>query len=202
MRQPYGGIWLHYYSKEFKYSPYIHVFLAALSLIIFYGLSFIPFLDSLKLSVFKTFTIFAFLEIIFDLFVWKLFCKLKWIPVLDYSGTYKGTMRSVSKDGEEKEHSVDMNIKQTWSKMKITFRSEKVSSISFSASIIVSEFENDNPHLWYNYFTDGKNNGKKRISAHYGTSKLEFSKDKSSVSATYFTEQSRDSSGAFTLHKV
>lgn len=206
MRQPIGGSWLHFYSKDFPHSSRIHFVIAVISIAVFYlSYTFFPqikFLKSIHISPAIALTIFGLLVIFFDRYVWKVLCWSKNIPVVDYSGTYEGSMVAIDKDGVETHHPVAIEIKQTWSKMQIIFKSGSAESVSISSSLIKSKVENENPFVWYNYFNEGYNDNGQRMGAHYGTTKLKFSTDKKNVEANYFTEQDRDSHGRFKLTRV
>ena len=120
----------------------------------------------------------------------------------DYSGCYKGNMAGVDNQGNDTTFPVEIGIKQTWSKMQVVFKSGRADSISISSSILKNKIEGAMPVIWYNYFNEGYNENGERMGAHYGTTNLKFSKDKTQVDVTYFTDQNRDSEGKFILYKI
>jgi len=193
-------LWLHSYSREFSYIPYIYAVLAGLAIWLYLLAS--SFLDSVVLPVdiprSPTFTLafFGVLVFLFDRFLWKILCNLPWIKVVDYSGVYIGSINS-SKNGESFETSLTIN--QTWSKILVTFESGDAVSDSFSASLVAMKQPRKTPRLWYNYYTEGTYDGVNRVSAHYGTTELRFYNRTKTVKGRYFTEESRDSAGAFDL---
>jgi len=197
---------LHYYSKDFQHTSRIHFFLAIFSLATFYGLNTcfpkVQFLQSIQLRPAIALTIFGCFVFVFDRYLWKAICWLKLVAVEDYSGCYKGDMGGVDSEGNATTFPIEIEIKQTWSKMQVVFKSGLAESVSISSSILKSKIEGAMPIIWYTYFNEGYNQDGVRMGAHYGTTNLKFLKNKTQVHATYFTDQNRDSQGQFTLCRL
>ena len=193
---------MHSYSKNFPYAHYIYVVLAIIAVAIYYFVSKLDFVENVTISPAITFTIFGALVLLFEHFLWRIFCFIPAIHLVNYSGTYEGTMTSFDEDGQKSLHGATITVKQRWSKMIVVFKSGAASSKSFSASVIGNRQGINDRELWYNYFTEGKNEGGQTMIAHYGTTKLSFSEDKKVLSGNYYTEQDRNSYGVFNLRKT
>ena len=131
---------------------------------------------------------------IYDLWAWK-WRFVRWthdIPIL--APAYKGTLSSSYKDG--KEYKGVLTIKQTFTKMSISFKSNESSSVSIVADIIDNH---DMKQLIYTYQNDPKANIQERSPIHHGTAILNVD-NVEKIEGNYFTE--RGSHGYMTFSAV
>jgi hypothetical protein len=140
---------------------------------------------------FALLTVFGFLELVFDRWVWRILCFIPGLHVYNFAGTYEGNIWGEG----ERQFQATIIVKQTWSRIEIDFISGAASSKSFSASVIKDRLANGLVELIYNYFAPGTHQGEERVGAHYGTAMLRRVDCGKKLEGEYYTEQRRDSYG-------
>lgn len=188
---------MHSYSTNFNHSAQIYVLLAFLSLCIYGGLSQLP-IPFIHITPLVTMTIFGVAVFLFEHSAWRVLCFIKPLHVDNFSGVYSGVVHA----GDGSTYKATYRIKQTWSRISISFESGGASSKSFAAATIKSRLSEDEVELIYSYFTQAKKEaGLTVLPAHYGTAMLKLDADGTQMIGDYFTEQDRNTSGAVTVSR-
>lgn len=171
--------------------------LAIVSLCIYGGLSQLP-IPFIDITPLVTMTIFGVVVFLFEHSAWRVLCFIKPLHVDNFSGNYVGVVHA----GDGSAYEATYRIKQTWSRISISFASGGASSKSFAAAIIKSRLSEDEVELIYNYFTQAKREaGAIVLPAHYGTAMLKLDANGTQMVGDYFTEQDRNTSGAVTVSR-
>lgn len=176
----------------------MHVALAAVAIGLYWLLSNLAIVEKLRSGPFLTLTLFGILEFCFNNWLWKCLCQIKELRLVDFSGSYAGTLIS----GDNSNYQSQITITQTWEKIEVDFESGEAKSRSFSAAIINDRLKKGEVELVYNYFTPGRNDGQNRLDAHYGTALIYVRNKGQELVGEYFTEQSRNSHGKLHFTRV
>jgi len=190
---------MHSYGRDYRYSPYIHVGLAALA----YGLYLLILQGfgsgiAVHIGPIGTLSIFGLLEFLFSRWGWRLLCLIPGVHIYTFGGTYQGNITA----GDGTSFPVTLTIKQNWSQISVDFLSGNATSRSFSASVVKDRLAKGNVELIYNYFAPGTHEGEERVGAHHGTTMLKRSSKGRKLSGEYYTERKRDSFGRIELRRV
>ncbi len=147
-------------------------------------------LVSLFLSFFITFElIFG----IFDKLLWKFSFFNKIIKCPNISGKWKGTIDN----HEFPKVNVDVEIKQSWTKISIKLQSKNAKSKTKALTFYVDD--SDNPEIYYVYFNESTT---KKLTSHGGTGILTFLKDENRLVGNYYTDKHRENYGDIFLEKI
>lgn len=166
---------------------------------------------SLWLSQFGTFTnmsitapsgmvVFLGVFLLFDTFVWKwrVLYQLGIIQVPNVSGTWNGLLDSSLDD---KEYEVVLTITQTYSKIRLRLDTATSSSKSHMATL--EKVDDSRFTLRWEYFAEPLTPVNGSQFRHYGVTMTLINGNKgnfkNSMSATYYTEMDRDTSGTIEL---
>ena len=147
-------------------------------------------LVSLVLSYFITF------ELIFEIFdklLWKFSVFNKFIKCPNISGKWKGTIDN----HEFPKVNVDVEIKQSWTKISIKLQSKNAKSKTKALTFFVED--SDNPEICYVYFNESTT---KKLTSHGGTGILTFLKDENRLVGYYYTDKHRENNGDIILEKI
>lgn len=147
-------------------------------------------LASLTLSFFISF------ELIFEIFdkwLWKFpfFNKITKCP--NISGKWKGTVDNP----KFPEVNVDVEIKQSWTKIIINLRTENAKSKTKALTFYAED--SNNPEICYVYFNESTT---KKLTSHGGTGILTFFKDRNMLVGHYYTDKHRENYGDIILKKI
>lgn len=130
---------------------------------------------------------------IFDKWLWKFSFLNKLINYPNISGKWEGTIDN---------HifpkvNVNVEIKQSWTKIIINLRTEnaksKTKALTFHAE------DSNNPEIYYVYFNESST---KKLSHHGGTGVLTFRKDENILEGYYYTDKHRGNHGDIVLKKI
>lgn len=146
--------------------------------------------------------VFGLLFIVFDKFIWKWpwLYNLGVVKIPNLNGYWDASMAS-SATGKQIEAKVF--VYQTYSKIRIRLETEKSESISQMAALEMADPTLFN--LRYEYSAEYQRDENAEILRHYGVTSLKLKSDShdfsSKHSATYYTEQGRDSHGTITIKR-
>jgi hypothetical protein len=147
--------------------------------------------------------IFGLVFLLFDHFVWRwsILYKLGLVKIPNLNGTWDALITSSVSTGECIDAKI--NIHQTYSKIRIRLETDKSHSFSQMAA-----FEMVDPtyfNLRYEYSAEYQRDHNAEILRHYGVTCLRLKSENhffsTQQSATYYTEQGRDSYGTITVTK-
>lgn len=136
-------------------------------------------------------TISVIINILFDKLLWKckVFKRIHNIPNLNggWSGKY---ISSYTNDiGENVKGMTEINIKQTWSKIKIESYGDKSESHSIIAGLL---FNGTNGiELRYEYFNKSNKHVIKTMNKHYGLNALTYNETLDKLQGEYYTDKDR-----------
>lgn len=191
---------MHFYSKEFKGTKYIHVLLAVISAAISYFVnSHLDHLDLRIVGAISFFSVFALLELLFEKYAWRLLTYFPSLGIIDFSGVWKGSLQLGI---NETQYPAEINIRQTWSRILISFEGDDASGRSFSAAVNIDRLGEGEIELVYNYYARSKLTKPRNHFDHYGTAMLRMNGSDKRISGEYFTEKSRNSFGTMSLELV
>tara|TARA_R110002049_G_scaffold49267_2_gene141145 strand:+ start:3153 stop:3755 length:603 start_codon:yes stop_codon:yes gene_type:complete len=146
--------------------------------------------------------VFGLLFIVFDKFIWKWpwLYNLGVVKIPNLNGYWDASMAS-SATGNQIDAQVF--VYQTYSKIRIRLETEKSESISQMAALEMADPTLFN--LRYEYSAEYQRDENADILRHYGVTSLKLKSDNhefsSEHSATYYTEQGRDSHGTITIKR-
>jgi hypothetical protein len=138
---------------------------------------------------------------IFEKWLWK--CRLVRsvgiVQVPNLSGKWNGILRS-SDDNYKTDHSISLDIQQTWTHLLVTLRTEKSISYSIIGAILVG---NGKPAmLSYDYLNEPlPDSTPDTMHMHRGMAHLALMED-GSLDGDYFTGRSRNTSGRMQLKRA
>lgn len=141
---------------------------------------------------------YGLLFVIFDKWAWKIFERIGFLRTPNLNGKWTGESRS-SFDEFLSGITANMEIFQTWTKIKIILTTEKSSSMSEMASITVSAPEGC--YLIYQYINVPKPEAGKTMSIHRGTASLFFVKKDDSFTGDYYSGRDRQNYGSLNVKR-
>lgn len=190
---------MHYYSKDFRYTKYIHLIIAAIAAFISFHINgvLIKF-DQRIVGSISFFSVFAILEILFEKYAWKLLTFIPIFAIKDFNGAWLGSLYI---GRIEEKYDARIDIRQNWSKISVSFDGKDASGRSFSASIFADRLGDGKAELSYIYYARSKNLEQRNYFDHYGSAILSFGEDNNILSGEYFTEKSRNSFGRMELRR-
>lgn len=133
----------------------------------------------------------------FDKVLWKMKLISYFIKIPNMNGKYVGILNS-SFDEFKKDYNASVNVKQTWTEIIITLKTETSESNSHSATII---FKNEKIYLLYSYLNEPKNDSNNSMYIHYGTCTHVYDKEENTFNAEYYSDGSRKTYGRIFLKK-
>jgi hypothetical protein len=184
---------MHRYSTPGHIHQYVYPALFFVAYLIYFAAH--NFLGAVgqNITPFVVFSLFGALVWVFENFAWRLLCRIRQLKIADFSGVYEGEI--VAGD-ERKRSTATITITQTWTTIKVAFKSGDASSRSISAGVLFDRLGFDEIELAYNYFGQGGD-----VPAHYGTAMVRLQPDRG-LDGAYFTEQKRDSFGSIAVRRV
>jgi hypothetical protein len=142
------------------------------------------------------FTIYGFFWTIFDKWVWRLFSQIGMLDVPNLNGEWSGTLKT-SYNKFENDILIKVFIKQSWSNISITLRTEKSSSRSITATIVTK----NGCFLTYDYVNEPKGHAQSTMTMHRGTASLELI-SKNELRGQYYTSRDRQNHGEIFLDRI
>lgn len=194
---------MHEYNVNGTQKRYIYYYLSVVSIglssLIPLGLRFITDTTGMALSItISSAAIFSFLYFAFNRLLWKI--PLLGIP--DFTGDWKCEGFSYKYDDTvEQTWSGIVHIQQTWDKILVTLETENSKSASVSLSANIENLPGHGFRLKYLYSNEPMP-GNKELHSHYGHCNILFSKDRSTGTGKYFTNEERKTYGTMNLTKV
>lgn len=141
---------------------------------------------------------YGLLFIIFDKWGWKRFKKTCLVNTPDLSGEWRGHLKS-SFDSHSSEIKATLKIFQSWTIIKIVLETEKSSSHSETASIVIDAPEGK--YLSYQYINEPKSGAVKTMSMHRGTVRLIFNEKENTLSGEYYSGRDRQNFGSLSFKR-
>lgn len=144
-------------------------------------------------------TITTLLVIFFVTFAWRWRLFHGWlVPFPNLNGKWVGKLKS-SYRGTLISRKVEVQIKQTFLYVVVSFTSKESKSNNFCASFNIDKNRNIK-QLIYSYFNEPDSNIRDRSPLHYGTTKFDISEDNMSMSGEYWT--TRCTHGSIKLDRI
>lgn len=142
---------------------------------------------------------FGALMFVYDKWLWKKSCfGVRLSPVPDYSGTWKGVIKSCHNGGIEIE--CTLTIKQTWSEIVCKLTTDSSCSYSTAASICTKEGLNEG--LVWRYINTPRNDCRPDMQMHHGVTKAKMN-IKGELECDYYNcSRERNTCGTITFHRV
>jgi|WetSurMetagenome_2_1015567.scaffolds.fasta_scaffold384667_1 hypothetical protein len=188
---------MHDYSINISERKNIYFILAGISIGIMYiirnTVCFIPWYIESP-SPFLLFGIFSFL---FDKILWKIQPFKYFIKTPNMNGEYNGILKS-SYDNFNNEYKVTVIVKQSWTNILITLKTDTSESNSQSASII---FMNEKICLFYSYLNKPEIDSVDSMHIHFGTCTHVYNEKENTFNAEYYTSRDRKTFGIINLNK-
>ena len=144
--------------------------------------------------------VFAILHLMFDRLFWRILSYLRVgvVRAPNLNGKWRGYLKS-SHDEFQKQHRIEVQISQTWSKISIRLKTSKSASVSHAASFILRD--NLQPRLVYTYQNDPKYHSVGPLQIHKGTAEFVV-KSQSRLTGNYYTDPGREGNyGTIELQK-
>lgn len=160
--------------------------------------SYLSHLDLKIVGAISFFTVFALLELLFETYLWRILTIIPVFGIVDFSGDWSGSLQ-VGQD--EQDYPASIKIRQSWSRLLVSFEGEDASGKSFSAAINHDRLGEGEIELTYNYYARSKLTKPRNHFDHYGTAMLRMNGNHNQVEGEYFTEKSRNSFGTMTLER-
>ncbi len=193
---------MHPYSINSKERSVVPLFLAVLAII----LSYLLHLFSDK--VFKipwwieapsVIGFYGILYNLFDKYFWKykMFSKLGLVKTPVICGVWSGNSKS-SANYENGNKVVKVEIRQSWTSIKIFLETDTSESLSFEASIVIDQF--NTPRLYYQYQNNPKDSAPGTMHTHFGSVHASI-KDSKTIEAEYYSGRDRNNTGTFLINK-
>ena len=140
-------------------------------------------------------SVFGFVKVLFDKFIWRLLAWFKWIDIPNLNGKWKGHYKS-SKDNSTIEIQLECTIRQTWTKIGVFFRNDaRAHSKSLMACMVLEA----TPILRYEYINFPR---EQDVAIHTGTCKLEYDRKKKTLIGEYYNDRHNGHSGTIHLTKL
>jgi hypothetical protein len=136
---------------------------------------------------------FAIFYLLFDKYVWKLFSNNNfWFETPNISGEYEGELLS-SRDDKQTPTIIEIKIKQTLTKIKISLHTKQSTSKSEMAALLVDE--PDGPLLIYEFINDHRKVADPNLTIHRGLTRLTYNKKDKTLIGIYYTSPERKNYG-------
>lgn len=189
---------MHDYSINNNERVIIYFFCALISVCIMYLISNLVENIPWYLESPSPFFIYGIIVYFFDKYLWnKNFFKIL-IKTPDMNGEYAGMLKS-SYDDFNKEYPVNIVVKQTWTKIIISLKTDTSESNSKGASIV---FENEKIYLFYYYLNKPNFDSVDSMQIHFGTCTHVFDDKTNCFNAEYYSSRGRKNHGTITLTKI
>jgi hypothetical protein len=195
---------MHHYGTDSNERKYIPLLLAGLAIATALGFS--RFLLWVHLTVPwwldapSTMGFYGLFYVWFDKKLWRIGLLrrlgLVKVPILD--GHWQGVVRS-SYDNHSREHQVEVQVKQTWT--RISIRLESGSSRSHTTLAHIDIFSPEGIVLSYQYQNDPAPGAVDTMQIHHGTARLRVI-DENTLEGDYYSGRGRQNYGSITLRKV
>lgn len=188
---------MHPYSIDTEERKNILLFLAVISIV--FSWSFYKILGYYQFSLPwwvespSVLFFYGLLFVIFDKWLWQYLRKINFVKTPNLNGEWAGNLKS-SFDSHSAEVKATLKIFQTWTKIKILLTTDRSSSHSESASIVIDAPEGK--YLSYQYINDPKSNAVETMSIHRGTVRLIFDEKKNALEGEYYSGRGRQNFGS------
>ena len=142
---------------------------------------------------------FAIYYQLFDKYIWKWFSNCNfWFETPNISGEYEGVLLS-SRDDKQTPTKIEIKIKQTLTKIKISLHTSQSTSKSEMAALIVDE--PDGPLLIYEFINDHRKVADPNLTIHRGLTRLTLNKEEKTLTGIYYTSPERKNYGEIRVTK-
>jgi hypothetical protein len=196
---------MHIYSSDGEERRVVPFVLAAASIGVALGLrslvARLGYAAEVNVSILSSFGIYGMLHLVFDRYAWRwrVVRLLGGSTVPDLEGRWKGTLKS-SHSGLTREHEVELEIVQTWSKINILLESQ--TSRSESQMAVIKTSAPTRHEVVWEYVARSKNAGQGDSFLHFGVTRLAVHSPTAKAEGSYYTEQKRDTYGTVQFAKV
>ncbi len=142
---------------------------------------------------------FAIFYQLFDKIIWKWFSIANfWFETPVICGEYVGELLS-SRDDKQLPTKIEIKIKQTLTKIKISLHTSQSTSKSEMAALLVDE--PDGALLIYEFINDHRKVADPNLTIHRGLTRLTFNKTEKSLEGIYYTSPERKNYGEIKVKK-
>jgi hypothetical protein len=147
----------------------------------------------------STMGFYGFFYWLFDTQLWRIRAlhRLGVVKVPVLQGDWRGYVTS-SFDEHAERHVVEVQIVQSWARLKVTLRSESSKSHSYLATLLTDA--PDGAVLSYQYQNEPMPQAKETMQIHHGTARLVLSDD-GTLTGNYYTGRGRQSVGSIYLER-
>jgi hypothetical protein len=125
---------------------------------------------------------------------WRVLRNPGFVRTPDLAGVWKGKVRT-SFDDHATSHPVTVTIRQNWTEISISLKSDSSESKSEIASLLVG----DETILTYDYCNEPRPGAPATMHAHRGTGRLILSTDGTTLSGQYYSGRDRQNCGTIDL---
>lgn len=129
---------------------------------------------------------------------WPLLHDTRIVRVPDLNGHWKGYVRS-SFDGQAENRPVDVDIEQSWTKIRVVLRTEHSRSMSVIGAVMI--YDGPEPWLTYEYRNEPKSGAAATMHAHRGLTRLEVL-ERNMLEGEYYSGRDRENQGVLHLARV
>lgn len=130
---------------------------------------------------------------LFNEYFWNKKCVLNYLNIHDLNGNWEWYTKT-KKYGEK---DFKVTIKQTWTELGMTLKTDQSCSKLISFSFCKSKEIHD---ICYTYYSEVKQN--QEINSHYGTCILDIGENNEILKGTYFTDEQRKTYGEIYLKRI
>ena len=156
------------------------------------------FIDSLRTTS-AAITITSIIVTIFVLWAWRFRIFRGWlVPIPNLNGNWEGRIK-YNYAGKEKSRKIHVHIKQTFVSIILKLETSESKSKSFCGSFNIDKNRGEK-QLIYTYFNEPDVKYRDRSPLHYGTTKLDISRDDKTMEGEYWTD--RGTKGSISLKMV
>lgn len=188
---------MHDYSININERKNIYFILAGISIGIMYLIRNIVGVIPWYIETPSPFLLFGIFSYLFDKILWKIKPLKYLIKTPNMNGEYNGVLKS-SYDNFNNEYMVTVIVKQSWTNILITLRTNTSESHSQSASII---FMNEKIYLFYSYMNKPEMDSVGSMHIHFGTCTHVYDEKENTFNAEYYTSRDRKTYGVINLIK-
>jgi hypothetical protein len=195
---------MHHYGTDSNERKYVPLFLAALAITTALGFSqlllWVHVIIPWWLDAPSTMGFYGFFYALFDRKLWRggLLHRLGIVKVPVVDGHWQGFLRS-SHENHSLDHRVDVQVKQTWT--RISVRLESGSSHSHTTVAHIHIFSPEGVVLSYQYQNDPAPGALDAMQIHHGTARLRVV-DENNLDGEYYSGRGRQNYGSIILRKA
>ncbi|KYK34928.1 MAG: hypothetical protein AYK18_13545 [Theionarchaea archaeon DG-70] len=138
---------------------------------------------------------------VFDKYLWRtsIFRKIGMVKIPDLNGIWKGYISS-SFDSLETKQDATVEVRQSWTGICISLKTDNSKSRSLTASILTKD--QNAILISYEYLNEPKYSAKATMHTHRGTCRLILSSDRQELKGEYYTGRDRQNFGVLTFKRL